>query len=277
MTAKTKKADSTALVVPEIAESPELKNALAFATEAEDLAKEIVIDSQSMYETGAAEIRAIDNRKREINETRLSITRPMDEAKARIMALFAPPIERLTAASEAWRRAMISFVEKQRAEAEEIRQREETRQREERERLEAEAAAAERERARLEEERQSATSKKALERIAEKLDKVEEKIESAHEAIAAAEVAPPLPVTFRPPSASGSFTRETWKHEVQDLAALVCAAADRYRADPSDPTLLGYLMADDTAIGAVARALKSSARIPGVRIYSASGLTVRKT
>lgn len=124
---------------------------------------------------------------------------------------------------------------------EERRLREEARQREETRRLE-EAAALEREAA--------ATG--------------DEELREEAAALIAAPVEAPV-VTIQPttPKVAGIVRREVWKADVTDLAKLVKAAAE-------NPQYLNLLLANNTALQQMAKALKGAMAIPGVRVYAES-------
>ena len=68
------------------------------ADEAVEMADCIVVDSPEMYALAADELKSITARRKKIEELRFSITRPMDEAKSRVMAMFSGPTEALTRA-----------------------------------------------------------------------------------------------------------------------------------------------------------------------------------
>lgn len=78
-------------------------------------------------------------------------------------------------------------------------------------------------------------------------------------------VAPVVIVPKATPTVAGISYRETWKAEVTDLAQLVRAAA-------TNPTLIALLQPNTTAINGMARALKGTMRVPGVRVYSERGV-----
>lgn len=80
--------------------------------------------------------------------------------------------------------------------------------------------------------------------------------------------APIVQVASAVPKVAGLSSREAWKAEVVDINALIEAAATR-------PELRALLMPNTVAIGQMARALKSAARIPGVRVYAERTHTVR--
>jgi hypothetical protein len=75
----------------------------------------------------------------------------------------------------------------------------------------------------------------------------------------------PVIVTTQAPRVSGISASETWKAEVTDLLALVKYAA-------AHPNFVGLLAPNTTAIGAMARSLKSTMNIPGVKIWSETGV-----
>ena len=68
----------------------------------------------------------------------------------------------------------------------------------------------------------------------------------------------PEPRAYRAP---GTQVRETWKAEVTDIDALI-EAAER------EPSLRVFLVANESRLGAFARARKERASLPGVRFYS---------
>ena len=125
----------------------------------------------------------------------------------------------------------------------------------ERRRLEAEARAeAERLRVQAEADRQSA---------AKELDAMGE----TDLACAVLDEPAPIiaPVRVAAPSVAGVAVRETWRAEVYDFAALVAAVR---------PELL---LPNQSALDALARALKSAGNIPGVRFVSTKSTTVRSS
>jgi hypothetical protein len=71
----------------------------------------------------------------------------------------------------------------------------------------------------------------------------------------------PVIVPRSTPTVAGISYRETWKADITNLGELVKAAA-------ANPQLLGLLQPNTTAINGMARALKSTMRVPGVRVYS---------
>lgn len=282
------------------------------ANEAAELAASIVVDSPEMYELAASEVQAIAGRRRRIEELRLSITRPMDEAKRRVMEMFKAPLDKLEQAESAIRRGMLGFkqaedarIAREKAEAERIAREEREAAEAARRAAEAEAAAARRavEEAERKAQEQVEASRRAAEEAllsgnAAEAEEAARKAEEAARAAAAereeaaaraesaaaaaqeadmaasmAEVAPPPVAITTATKASGISSRQNWKAEVLSLRELVIAAGKA--AEAGDETLLGYLEANTKALGGTARALKGAARVPGVRFYADTALAVR--
>ncbi len=222
-----------------------------------EIALAINIDDQQMLEIAADELKALTKRGKEIEELRFSLTRPLDESKKGIMALFAQPLDRITSATSILRREITRYQGEQ-----------EAIQRAERARAEAEA----RERQRQSQEAARAAEEAA--RAAIETGDVNAAMDAASAAAEAREVAEiaaiapvQMPVT-QSASVSGITSRETWKFEVTDKAALVSAAA-------ANPALLAFIAVDEKAIGAWVRSQKENTNIPGIRAYSERGIAVR--
>jgi colicin import membrane protein len=126
---------------------------------------------------------------------------------------------------------------------------EERRRREEEARLAAEARAQEEE-ARL--------------REAEQLEKAGEH-EAAEEVISAPSVAPPPVVPRAVPKTAGVSTRENWSAQVTSLEALVKAVAEGKAS-------IGLVQANETALNGMARSLKGSMQVPGVKAICKRGV-----
>lgn len=282
----------------DVTESRELAQATRIANSAHDLALALEIDSPASLDIAGEELRRLVARKKEIEELRLSLTRPLDEAKKGIMDLFRTPTDRLAEAEGLLRKGIVAYQVKEREEADRKRREAEARARAERERLERERQAAEAEEhrireaaAKVERERLVAIERERVagnvatamesERIAREeaeaaaraASEARAKADAAQAEIEIAEIAPVLPMVA-PVKTDGISTRQNWKAEVQDMQELVSAAAAL--AARGDTTLLGYLEPNTKALGQVAKALKSAARIPGVRIYAEESIAVRR-
>lgn len=268
----TAPAPTTALTTQQNASA----TAKRLANDATELAACIVVDSPEMYQLAAGELQTIVGQKKQIEDLRLSITRPMDEAKKKVMELFRAPTEALERAENKIRQALLVF---KRAEDQRItleRAEAERKSREERETAERERQAAEdeAEAARRDAEAAIAQGDPAAAAAAElRVSQATEVAVAAEVTLELAEIAPVTLVETSQATASGIRSRQNWKAEVTDLKALVIAAGKA--AENGDDTMLGYLMADTKALGGVARALKKQARVPGVRFYPEESLSVR--
>lgn len=160
-------------------------------------AGDLVIDSTEDLKVGTELLREVKGRKTDLTEQRLSITRPMDAAKKRVMELFRPALDKLDNFEKSVKGAMLAYAREQ-----------ERLQCEEQERLNLEA---ERERKRL----LNLADKRQEEDKTEKAETFLERAEGVE-----AEVAAPA---ARPTGAV--HVRTTWSAEVTDLAALVGACA----------------------------------------------------
>lgn len=168
--------------------------ALALAQEAETtltLAKEYLIDGPEMYGLAAEELKAIKSKARDLDEMRKSMTRPLDDAKKRIMDFFNKPLSFLTEAESLIKRSMLTYDREQ-----------ERKRKEEEDRLRA-AARAEQERLQKEAE------EKAAQLAAE--GKTEQAIEAAVVPVV------PLPtVHVEQPKVAGISRRQNWKARIVD-------------------------------------------------------------
>lgn len=282
----------------DLTQSKELVQATRIAESAHELATQLHIESPAELDVAGDELRRLVARKKDIEELRLSLTRPIDEAKKRIMDLFRVPTDRLAEAEGMLRKSIVTYQSAEREKAEKARREAEAAARAERERLERERAAAEAEERRIRDEaakaererlatieRERAAGNEAAAKEAERIarEAAEASDRAAAEARAKADaasveldianVAPVVPM-IAPVKADGISTRMNWKAEVQDFQALVSAAAAS--AIRGDTTLMGYIEPNTKALGQVAKALKSAARIPGVRIYAEEAIAVRR-
>ena len=253
---------------------PEVATASQIAQGSYEVALAIEIDSPEMLAIASDELREITGKRKQIEEMRLSLTRPLDESKKRIMDLFRAPTERLEQAEQLLRKGVLTYQQAEREKAEKARREAEAKlaaERAEAERARRDAERAEREaleaaaHARNEAEREAAEQAAAAAAFAR--DEAAEKLELA-------EVAP-MPVIAAAPKADGVSTRQTWKAEVTDLRALVLAAAER--AQCGDDTLLAFLTPDAKALAGAARSMRNKLAVPGVRVYAEESLTVRRS
>lgn len=161
---------------------------------AEALAKSLngfTITSSEHYENAATVLKEIKAKANSLDETRKSITRPIDDAKKKVMEFFSKPLEFLAQADRSVRQAMIAWK------AEQDRIADEERRKAEEQRREQEAA--------LLKKQQEAEAKgkaKAVEKLQQELEDMKET---------------PLPIT-RPaaPKVAGTQYRTIWKFKVVD-------------------------------------------------------------
>lgn len=191
-----------------------------------------VVDAPS-YELAADELKAIKAKAKKLDEQRVSITKPLDEAKKAVMDLFRGPLDLLGKAENIIKGKMLDY------------QREEQRKAAEARRLAEEAATAERERLQKEADALKAEGKAGEAMLKETV---------------AAMVVPTATLVEEPPKVAGVSTRTTVDFEVQDLHALVCHVAQ-------NPELIGLLKSDDTKLRAYVRGLGMACKLPGVKVF----------
>lgn len=138
--------------------------------------------------------------------------------------------------------------------------------REEAERLaaagDAEAAARAEAEAQAARERGEAEAQAARDRAAQEALEAQQQASQVQDAIDLAALEPALPVAQSAATAHGISGRKVWKVLSIDKAQLVAAAAKALES--GDDSLLAYLVVDEKALNGIAKALKSSARVPGV-------------
>lgn len=87
-----------------------------YRTEAERVlinSKELIIKNQTDYEQALSLTRVIRQKLKDLTETRLSITKPLDQAKKAVMALFERPTKMLEEAKECADKAVITYTDLQ--------------------------------------------------------------------------------------------------------------------------------------------------------------------
>lgn len=161
-------------------------------------ANEMAVDSPKALDEAGTFIKRVTAAEKRLNDTRLGLTRPIDEAKKKVMDLFKPAVERFNEAKMIARRKAGAYQE------------------EERQRREAEARAAA-EKAAKEQERRQKLAEKALERgDAAKAEEHEAKAEQAAVAVPTAQA----------PKAKGVALRTYYTVQVLDMKKLCAAVAE---------------------------------------------------
>lgn len=173
-----------------VARDPSLQEFVASSQSAAVYVQGLVISSPEAYEAAAHELQEVKGKIKALDALRKSITRPLDEAKAKIMDLFRVPAERLEKAEGALKRALVTFADEQ-----------ERKRRAEQARLDE---LARKEREKLQRQADAAAAKGREERAA------------VLEATAAVVVAP-IAQSVAPKVAGVSF-RSIWRAEVVDAS-----------------------------------------------------------
>lgn len=192
--------------------------------------KQTQIKTNEHYVKAGEVLKDIKAKINDLNTERKTVTKPMDEAKNKIMDWFKRPIGWLQDAEGAIKKAMLSF------------QKEQKRIREEQERKLATEA-------KEREAREKATLEKRAQKAEEKGNTVkadalrEQKEEVQH-------TAPVL--SDRVDKVDGISTKKVWKFQIIDENLIPRS----------------YLIVNEIAIGKIVRATKGAIPIPGIRIYS---------
>ena len=248
--------------------TPELEAEAASVDTMVTWAEQLAIATATDYEKAGEGLRRIKARAKELDEKRKELTLPLDALKKKWMDWFRTPLAKLEQAEIAVKRHMITFQEEQERIRREAERQAAEAARKERERMDREAAVlAERARkdAAAAEARAAALAADGKPERAEALRAAAaEKEQSRAADVAALQMAsacmPVAPVIDIPRAeATGTGMRENWKFEITDINQI-----------PRE-----YLMVDEKAIGAVVRALKGRASIPGVRVYSEKIIAAR--
>jgi len=186
------------------------------------------------YKMAQETMKRIKERIKELTETRMAQTRPLDESKSKIMAFFTAPLEKLEKAKSYLNRIMVDFTEEQ-----------EKKRREEERRLQEEA------RKRAEEEAlQAALEAEADGDVQEAEAIIQQPIET-----------PAIKIVSEIPKSKESHIRETWSAEVVNLKDLVEAIA-------VGKAPLMAVKADIVFLNEQARSYKQALKIPGVKAVS---------
>ena len=199
--------------------------------------KLVAIVNQEGYEGTARAIRDIKNKYNALDAMRKTITKPLDEAKKKVMELFNQPLDMLSQAEKILKQAMIAYAgeQEQKAKAEQKRLQELA-------------------------DKEAERQKKALEaRIATaeakgNVDKVEE-LRLQQEQI----VAMPVAVLSSIETPKGASYREQWSAEVVDISLV-----------PRE-----YMVVNQQALDKIAMATKGTIQIPGVKFVSKTIMSSR--
>lgn len=230
------------------------------------------VDSAVMYEAAAEDLAGVKAKQKRLAALKEHLLGPLREHVQRMRDFFAVPEQRLADAEKAIKTPMLAYhqkVESERMEAErKAREEAEAKRRAAEEAAAAQRKAAEAARIAAEQQLQAAATQAEREAAITAAERAQDAEQASSDALYAAQTAPldidrsTVPTKAK---ASGVSAREIWDAEVLSLRELVRAAA-------TDDQLLAYLAADMTALRQAARAQKTHARIPGVRVFSKSTL-----
>jgi len=180
------------------------------------------------YQLAGEELKTIKGRMKELDDLRKSMTRPLDEAKKRIMAMFSPVEDGLKKAENLIKRAMLGYQQEQ-----------------ERKRQEEEARL--RKIAEDEQRRRNALATKQAEKARARGNE-----ERAQEILENVPIIPTPIVVKEQPKVKGISTRKVWKFRIIDANQL-----------PRE-----YMIPNEKMLLAFAQATKGTIPVPGVEFYS---------
>jgi colicin import membrane protein len=258
---------------------------VVFGTQARRMladATDFTIDSPELYEAAADDLRKVKTLAKQVEDTRVSITGPLHQAKVAVDNLFKGPTQFLQQAEQALKGAMLRWDnEQERIRREEARKAEEARRieqarlaAEQREREEA-ARRAEEEARRLEEEARAAAAAGNTEQAEQLQEQAQEKAnvasDAACDAVALAQTAQVITMPVEhvaPQKVSGISTSKTVDFEVSNLHELVKHVA-------AHPELINLLAADSVKLRAYVRGLGLNCQLPGVRVFEKKNISAR--
>lgn len=258
---------------------------VVFGTQARRMladAQDYTIDSPELYQSAAEDLQRVKSLAKQVEDTRVSITGPLHQAKVAVDNLFKGPKEFLEQAEKTLKRAMLTWSEEQdRIRREEERRAEEAR-RAEAARLAAEQRAREEEARRADEEARrlaaeaEAAKSKGDEQAAQQLQQQAQEqanaaSDAACDAVALAHTADviSMPVTTPAPvKVAGISTSKTIDFEVTNLHALVKHVAEH-------PQLINLLLADSVKLRNYVRGVGLACDLPGVRVFEKKGISAR--
>lgn len=234
--------------------APDANQLNSRAQSALTMVESMVIDSQETYDLAADELKAIKSKAKTLEDQRTGITGPINKALKAVNDLFRGPAQYLEQAEKIIKTKMLTYSAEQERIAAEERRKAEALVRAEQERLAREAAAKE------------AAAKAEAEKLAASGD-IEKAAEvQAQAAIEAASLAATAQVMTAPvvevsaAKVSGISTRSVWKAECTDKASLIAFVA-------ANPQFLNLLDVNTSALNQMAKAMKDTMKIPGVRAY----------
>jgi hypothetical protein len=208
----------------------ELEEAKEKALEMASLANAVVaIATDDDYRQAGELLTRIKGRARDLEELRKSLTRPLDESKKKIMALFAKPQDDLESAEGRLKKGMLEFSQRKEAE----RRAEEARLKKE------------------EEVRNKAAEEARLKRVDAALAAGDERAAEEIFSAPASAQAMVIVAKIEPPKTAGVSVRKDWTWRVLDIGLL-----------PKD-----YMLVNESMLTAIAKSSKGAMKVPGVEFY----------
>jgi uncharacterized membrane protein YqiK len=238
-------------------------------------ARATIIDSPQMLTLVQTEAKACIDRAAALEEERMTMTRPLDEAKKRIIEKYSAPIIMLRAAADHYKQAMLTWNRREAERAAAERQRIEQEQRKARQAAEAEAAKiaakAQEDAQKLAEQaeaaRQAGNAAKAA-ALEQKAEAVTENAEAKLAVLQTTATALSVAATT-PPAAIAKGGRKVYEAEVVDKARFVGWIV------ANNPSLLAIVEIDQSALNKQASALKEAFSFPGCRLVVSERMTLR--
>lgn len=207
-----------------------------------ELANNWEVLSPEMAVSAGEDLRAVKALAKQVDEKRLTITRPINDGLKEVNALFKPAKNWLAEAEQILKAKILAFQNEQERIARELQAKVDEEARKEREKLEKKAAKAE---------------------AKGKEDKAEELREEAETRVA------PM-ITSAAPKLEGIATRKTWKVKVTDKQALLKHIVH------VRPDLLPLVKIDLSGLNAQARSLKGELVLPGLEVSEEVSLAARR-
>lgn len=238
-------------------------------------AEALVIDCPEMLEVATTETQLVKERLTALDTMRKAITRPIDEAKAKIMDLFRPAVSTYEKTEKVLKDKIVAYQLEERRKAEEAERqaREEARRAQE---AAAREAAAKEAAAQAAAEKLIAESKTAAEsgdagKAAELQVAAEQTVATAQDEAAAVQMAAAVVPTIAVPTPTmpkGASLRGRWKARVTDKAKFIAYIA-------AHPEFLELLDVNESALNKLAGALQKKLPIEGAEAYEDFTAAVR--
>lgn len=244
-------------------QSPDANQLNTRAHAALTMVESMVIDSQETYDLAADELKAIKHKAKTLEDQRTGITGPINKALKAVNDLFRGPSQYLEQAEKIIKGKMLTYSAEQERIAAEERRKAEALVRAEQERLAREAAAKE---AAAKAEADALIAAGNAEKAAEV--QAQAAIEAASiTATAQVMTAPVVEVSVA--KVSGISQRSVWKAEVTDKAALIAFIA-------ANPQFQNLLEVNTSALNQMAKAMKDTMQIAGVRAFEEKTLAASR-